>query len=312
MHAARKGNRSALAGFSVTLHTFRTAAMVGAVVGLMTWTCTVGAATADERDIMLATVRAYATAVYARDYAEAYRWIAAADRQLKSSAHYEQDNDPFKGASLTLARRLAQEIGVQAAEIDLDGPRAQVRVMLSLPNGNAEEVSRLLLREDGSAEAPTHELNERQAKLEALIHAGKVPRMEVEQTWTLVRDPEGWRVFLDWGSGIRIQFVTQVPEGLGVTAAFDRTEVLIPRGETVQLHLSVQNRSGEAFRLKAIHRVDPAALEKRLDLVQCGYLFPRHLAPGDKDQSPVIYFVDEDLPKDVEHLQVTLEFVAIE
>jgi hypothetical protein len=312
MRAALQGERSVLAGFSVTLRTIWTAAMVVAAVGVMVSTFDVGVATADERDDLLATVRAYVTAVYARDYAEAYRWIAAADRQLKSLAHYEQDNEPFKGTSLTLARRLAREINVRAVKIDLDGPRAQVWVMLSLPNGNAEEVSRLLLSEGGSAEAPTRELNDRMAKLEALIHAGHVPRMEVEQSWTLVRDSDGWRVFLDWGSGIRIQFVTQVPEGLGVTAAFDRTEVLTPRGETVQLHLAVQNESGEALRLKAVHRVDPSALEKRLDLVQCGYLLPRQVAAGGKDESPVVYFVDEDLPKEVERLQVTLEFVAVE
>jgi hypothetical protein len=312
MRAALQSERSALVAFSATLHTFWTAAMIVAVVGMMMSMFDGGVATANERDAMLATVRAYATAVYTRDYAEAYRWIAAADRQLKSLAHYEQDNEPFKGASLTLARRLAQEIDIQAVKIDSDGPRAQVWVMLSLPNGNAEEVSLLLLSEGGSTEAPARELNERMAKLEALIRAGNVPRMDVEQTWTLVRDPDGWRVFLDWGSGIRIQFVTQVPEGLGVSAAFDRTEVLTLRGETVQLHLAVQNASGEALRLKAVHRVDPSALEKRLDLVQCGYLFPRQVAAGDKDEAPVVYFVDEDLPKEVDRLQVTLEFVVVE
>ena len=70
----------------------------------------VGIAIADERDAILSAVRAYMIAIYARDYAEAYRWISEADRRLKSLADYEQDNEPFKGPSLILARRVAREI----------------------------------------------------------------------------------------------------------------------------------------------------------------------------------------------------------
>jgi hypothetical protein len=33
--------------------------------------------------------------------------------------------------------------------------------------------------------------------LEALIVSGKLPRLEVEDTWTLVRDPAGWRILLE-------------------------------------------------------------------------------------------------------------------
>jgi Cytochrome c oxidase assembly protein CtaG/Cox11 len=272
-----------------------------------------GAARGDERDAMLATARAYMAALYARDYAEAYRWIAAADRQLKSQADYEQDNEPLTGASLALARRLAQEIVIHTPAIERQGERATVRARLRLPNGNAEEVSDLLLAEDGLAEAPLAELGERMAKLEALIASGKLPRVELEEAeWVLMRDPEGWRVFEDWGSGARIHFATQVPEGLAVTAAFDRTEVLTPRGEAVRLRLTVRNHGPKPVRLKVVHWVEPSAIEKQLDLVQCGYLFAREVAGEEVDESPVVYFVDEDLSKDVARLRVTLEFQSLE
>jgi hypothetical protein len=71
-----------------------------------------------------------------------------------------------------------------------------VRTTLSLPDGNAEEVSRLLLASGGFEEAPRDELEERMAKLEALIASGQLPRLEVEDTWTLVRDSGGWRVLV--------------------------------------------------------------------------------------------------------------------
>jgi hypothetical protein len=154
------------------------------------------AAMADEREAIFAVLQAYMAAVYARDYASAYQWISDADRRLKSLAQYEQDNRPFKGASLVLAQRLAREMVIREAVVERQGDRATVRTSLSLPDGNAEDVSRLLLAPGGFEEAPMNELEGRMAELEALIASGKLPRLEVEDTWTLVRDPGGWRVFV--------------------------------------------------------------------------------------------------------------------
>lgn len=155
-----------------------------------------GTAMAHERQAILAVLQAYMTAVYARDYATAYQWISEADRRQKSLAHYERDNQPFTGASLILAQRLAREMIIQEAVVERQGDRATVRTTLSLPAGNAEAVSRLLLAPGGVEEAPMDEIEERMAKLEALMASGQLPRLEVEDTWTLVRDPAGWRILL--------------------------------------------------------------------------------------------------------------------
>jgi hypothetical protein len=167
--------------------------IVGTIIFVVA-TIHIGTAMAHERQAILAVLQAYLTAVYARDYATAYQWISEADRRLKSPAHYEQDNQPFKGASLVLAQRLAREMVIQEAVVERQGDRATVRTTLSLPAGNAEEVSRLLLAPGGFEEAPRDEIEERMAKLEALIVSGELPRLEVEDTWTLVRDPAGWRI----------------------------------------------------------------------------------------------------------------------
>jgi hypothetical protein len=119
------------------------------------------------------------------------------DQRSKSLVHYEQDNQPFKGASLVLAQRLAKEIVIQEAVVERQGDHATVRTTLSLPAGNADEVSHLLLAPGGFEEAPGDELEERTAKLEALIAGGQLPRLEAEDTWILVRDPAGWRIRLE-------------------------------------------------------------------------------------------------------------------
>jgi hypothetical protein len=291
---------------------FWTSVARGVIAGVLLLFAGIGVAMGSERDEIFSAVQAYTRAVYARDYAEAYRWIAAVDRELKPLVDYEQDNEAFQGPSLALAQRLAQEIVIRDAVVEPDAKRAKVRAKVSLPHGNAEEVSRLLFAEGGIAEAPLEELSERIAKLEALIASGGLPRVDGEETWTVVREPEGWRVFLDWASGVRIHFATQVAKGLDVTAAFDRTEVLTPRGETVQLRLLVRNHSTAPVQLKAVHRVEPTAIEQQLDLVQCGYLFPRIVEQEGVDESPLVYFVDGELPKDVTQLNVTLEFRRVE
>jgi cytochrome c oxidase assembly protein Cox11 len=74
----------------------------------------------------------------------------------------------------------------------------------------------------------------------------------------------------------------------------------------------VRNHGTAPVRLQVVHRVEPEALEQQLELVQCGYLFAREVAAGEVDDSPVVYFVDEDLSQDVAQLQVTLEFVPRE
>jgi hypothetical protein len=173
--------------------------IVGVLMLAMT-TSHMGTAIADERQDMLTVLQDYLTAVYARDYATAYQWLSEADRRQKSLAQYEQDNQPFKGASLALAQRLAKEIVIREAVVERQGDRATVQTTLGLPNGNAEEVSRLLLAPSGFEEAPRAELEERMAKLDALIASGQLPRLDSEDTWTLVRDPAGWRILLAGGT----------------------------------------------------------------------------------------------------------------
>jgi hypothetical protein len=173
--------------------------IVGVLMLAMT-TSHMGTAIADERQDVLTVLQDYLTAVYARDYATAYQWLSEADRRQKSLAQYEQDNQPFKGASLALAQRLAKEIVIREAVVERQGDRATVQTTLGLPNGNAEEVSRLLLAPSGFEEAPRAELEERMAKLDALIASGQLPRLDAEDTWTLVRDPAGWRILLAGGT----------------------------------------------------------------------------------------------------------------
>ena len=166
MHCLWERSRRGLVCHDHTRLRVRRGKIVGTIIVVVA-SLHLGTAMAHERQAILAVLQAYMTAVYARDYATAYQWLSEADRRQKSLAHYERDNQPFTGASLVLAQRLAREMIIQEAVVKRQGDRATVRTTLSLPAGNAEAVSRLLLAPGGFEEAPRHELEERMAKLEA-------------------------------------------------------------------------------------------------------------------------------------------------
>jgi len=170
--------------------------MIVGVIIFVVASLRVSSAVANERGEILTVLQAYLVAVYARDYATAYQWLSESDQRSKSLTRYEQDNQPFTGASLVLAQRLAKEMIIRQSVVERQGDHATVRTTLSLPAGNADEVSQLLLAPGGFEEAPRDELEERMAEIEALIADGQLPRLEAEDTWNLVRDPGGWRILL--------------------------------------------------------------------------------------------------------------------
>ena len=84
--------------------------LAAAAVALLLW---VGSAAAQAdagaaRDL----VSRYLKAVYAQDYAEAYRYISKRDQEVKSAADYLRENPSFTGAAAELARGLARRIAV--------------------------------------------------------------------------------------------------------------------------------------------------------------------------------------------------------
>ncbi len=83
---------------------------------------------------------AYARAVYARDYAAAWGFISAADKQYKTREQYLTENESFAGLERDLAYILAGWIQVTQTSVQLDGDRATLTTHVKAPNGNQPEV----------------------------------------------------------------------------------------------------------------------------------------------------------------------------
>jgi len=60
--------------------------------------------------------RAYLRAVYARDFAEAYRYVSAEDRRARNLNQYLRQRGPFNGFALEVARMLAAMVEVKTTQ----------------------------------------------------------------------------------------------------------------------------------------------------------------------------------------------------
>ena len=104
--------------------------LAAAAIAVVLWAGFAGAGTeevdaAGRHDL----VSRYLKAVYARDYAEAYKYISQRDRRAKSEAAYLRENPSLTGAAAELTRGLADriEVGPLPAEARAEGT-LEVRV----------------------------------------------------------------------------------------------------------------------------------------------------------------------------------------
>lgn len=82
-------------------------------------------------------LESYLTAVYARDYRAAYKWISVEDRRHKREVEYLRENPPFSAATLELTRKLAEVIELRDLRTHIEGNRAKLSFLVRLPDANA-------------------------------------------------------------------------------------------------------------------------------------------------------------------------------
>ena len=98
-----------------------------------------GAGAASDPDAARNLVSRYLKAVYAQDYAEAYKYISQRDREAKSEAAYLRENPSLTGAAAELVRRLAERIEVGPLSSEIRDDNATVRFPISLPDANSAD-----------------------------------------------------------------------------------------------------------------------------------------------------------------------------
>jgi hypothetical protein len=253
-------------------------------------------------------VTKYLKLLYARDFSRAYQFISAADRQLKTRNDYVRERGPFDGFAHEVARKLSSFIEIQPVTQRIDGAQNRLRLALRLPD--AEALSDLVLEWDENRlkALPRSEQKRILATLDRLARAEKLPMIEGEEEFILVREGSKWKVFLDWAAGVQVKFDTTLPANGGLAAQPTIKETIARSGDLFTIGFKVKNTGAGEVVTRIAHRVEPKEMAEYLDLVECALLLPVRLQPGEEQIYKSTYVVRGDLPDGTKSLNVTYEF----
>jgi len=253
-------------------------------------------------------VTKYLKLLYARDFSRAYQFISAADRQLKTRNDYVRERGPFDGFAHEVARKLSSFIEIQPVTQRIDGAQNRLRLALRLPD--AEALSDLVLEWDENRlkALPQSEQKRILATLDRLARAEKLPMIEGEEEFILVREGSKWKVFLDWAAGVQVKFDTTLPANGGLAAQPTIKETIARSGDLFTIGFKVKNTGAGEVVTRIAHRVEPKEMAEYLDLVECALLLPVRLQPGEEQIYKSTYVVRGDLPDGTKSLNVTYEF----
>jgi hypothetical protein len=126
-------------------------------------------------------------------YEEAYQCISAADKELKTLPDYLSEIGPQKPIAEALAAKTSYEIKA----VSINGDRATAEVAITGP-----DFSSLFSEAMGAAflSAFGDEESKRKAgeTLAGRLESKDIPITTVTQSFELVKEPDGWKVFLNW------------------------------------------------------------------------------------------------------------------
>ncbi len=249
----------------------------------------------------------YLRFLYARDFRQAYRFISADDQGLKNRNEYVRERGSFSGFTLALAARLAGLIEIKQLSSAADGPRQRVTVALKLPDANS--IAPLLHDWDDKKLNALSALERRNllSAIDGLIGAGKLPMIEGEEKFVLIKEGSKWKVFLDWAAGVQGKFSATVP-GNAISATALSKNTVARSGDLFTVGFKVANHSAKEIVTRIAHRVEPQELAQYLDLVECALLLPVRIQPGEEQIYRSTYMVRGDLPDGTKLLNVTYEF----
>jgi hypothetical protein len=250
----------------------------------------------------------YLKILYARDYRQAYGFISSADRQLKTRDEYVREHGPFSGFALEVARKLAGAIEIKPISSLPDGTKERVKVSMKLPDAN--RVAPMLFDWDEKRlnRLPPTEQRRIIVGLDGLIRARKLPMVEGDDEFALVKEGTRWKIFLDWAAGARVQFDALLPSGNEIAAEPLTKETVARSGDVFTVGFKVTNRASKEIVTRIAHRIEPKELAQYLDLVECALLLPVHIRPGETQTYNSTYMVRGDLPDGAKAIKVTYEF----
>jgi len=240
-------------------------------------------------------IKNYLKARHARDYQNAYRFISSRDQLVWNEKSYVSQSESFVGFALELARNLAESMEVWVMEKQVSSDRIHYKIGYRVPT--ADELSSLLFDWDPDKLNALSRSGQAQLLegLGELKKDGKMIMIEGQETVDLVSDEGGWKVFLDWASGIRVSLKVDSASSGEVEARFVQNELIVKMDEPFQIDLKIKNRSRQPVVARIVHRIEPREIENHLDMIACGALRPLALEPGDVQQISSAYLIKDGI-----------------
>jgi hypothetical protein len=256
-------------------------------------------------------IRAYLRAVYARDFAEAYRYVSSEDRRIRDLDRYLRQRGPFSGFALRAARILAAMVEVEITPTQIAENRRLLTARYKAPD--PEKLSALLLGWNGyrlNSLSPTEQKQIIEA-IEGKKRDRTIDMITGEEKLTLIKQSDGWRIYFNWAAGVTIPFRTIVAEPAAaatIDVSLSRKQVVTQPGELFEIVLKIRNRSNQPVIASVGHIVEPKELADYLEFVQCGFLLPLRLQPGLEQEYSGTYLLRGSLPEGVRELSLSYDF----
>ncbi len=143
-----------------------------------------------------ATLTAYLDATIRGDWNTAYGYLSAQDQAVRSLAEYQAKS------SNGFAQIVASKTTYAVVEVQEHGDTASAQVDLTLPDMSGA-FSDILGSAFASALGGAKQ-DDLEKKLAAKYSEGELPTTTKREEFTLRREPDGWRVFLDWETTERV------------------------------------------------------------------------------------------------------------
>jgi cytochrome c oxidase assembly protein subunit 11 len=99
---------------------------------------------------------------------------------------------------------------------------------------------------------------------------------------------------------IRVRFDSNVTPGLPWVFRPEQSEVRVRIGEVVTVHYSVINQAARATTGQASYNVSPPTVGAYFNKINCFCFTEQRMAPGEKRDMAVVFYVDPELVKDRE------------
>ncbi len=262
-------------------------------------------AKAEDRDNISAVLDKYVKALYARDFRAAYAQISSADRRLKDVHSYSRERGEFRDFTLDAARALARGGEIELIEQRIEQDRATAKAKVRLPD--VLKMNALMLDWD-SDRLEALSPDERKTLLDAIDRQRREKTIAMttnEEIFTLVKEPGGWKVFLNWAAGVKLTFQPEIPASIPVAIKIDQSKMTARPGQVFRVAMRIKNTGETTLSTRIGHLVEPQEMRDYLYLVDCGFIYPVRLQPGKDEEFVTTYLLRGTLPETVRQLSVT-------